>query len=56
MTWKSGWMLVALLTAALVVNACNQQQKQAGPKNYLQSESSDARRAMDSMPAPTGGN
>jgi hypothetical protein len=55
MTRKSGWILVALLTAALALNACNQH-KQTGPKNYLQSESSDARRAMDSMPSPTGGN
>jgi hypothetical protein len=55
MTRKTRWMLVGLLTAALAMNACNQH-KQTGPKNYLQSESSDARRAMDSMPSPTGGN
>jgi hypothetical protein len=45
--------------------APGQSQSQAGvadragqnraPKNYLASQSSDAQRAMDSMPAPTGG-
>jgi hypothetical protein len=55
MTRKTGWLVVGLLTATLAMNACDQH-KQSGPKNYLQSESSDARRAIDSMPTPTGGN
>jgi hypothetical protein len=35
--------------------AADRASRNNAPKNYLASQSSDAQRAMDSMPAPTGG-
>jgi hypothetical protein len=64
MTRGETWLLAALAALALCAVGCepksNNQaydgaQQNARPKNFLATQQQDARRAADSMPAPTGG-
>ena len=69
MTRAKTWMVIGLVATGLAVGGCkpkprpntatdggyNAAADSGGHKDYLKSQSSDAQRAMDSMPAPTGG-
>jgi len=58
---RGAWALAGLAALAGLTASCQPRgQNLAGdtvgaPKTYLASQSSDAQRAIDSMPAPTGG-